>query len=36
MSTDNVIVNRKELLAVLVQVESALKEVQELKKEIRK
>lgn len=36
MSSDTVTVNRETLLRVLVQVEEALKEVAELKKELRK
>jgi len=33
---DKVTVDRKQLLHILVQVENALKEIQELKREIRK
>jgi hypothetical protein len=36
MSEDKVSVDRKTLLTILVQVENALKEIQELKKEIKK
>jgi len=36
MSEDKVLVDRKTLLTILVQVENALKEIQELKKEIKK
>jgi len=34
--SDKVTVERKQLLHILVQVENALEEIQELKKEIRK
>jgi hypothetical protein len=36
MSEDKVLVDRKTLLTILVQVENALKEIQELKKQIGK
>jgi len=36
MSEDKVLVDRKTLLTILVQVENALKEIQELKKQIAK
>jgi hypothetical protein len=36
LSSDKVAVDRKQLLNILFQIEAALKEIEELKKEIKK